>query len=124
METLAREIYEWCKANDLWMDITMYFNGKAWSYNNNWNQYDSKVDAAKKIDEDLYEYENRNPRDYFEYVNEPNIFSMSFEGPLYHVLNAYVPGWVRLEEELQNIFKKYGLYYELGHAWNLSAYEI
>ena len=49
---------------------------------------------------------------------------MSFEGPLYDVLNAYVPGWVKKEDEFRKLFEKYGFYYELGNAWNLSAYEI
>lgn len=58
------------------------------------------------------------PRDYFEYVREPNILSMSFEGTLYDILNNH-DMFV-----LQDLFSKYGLYYELGNAWNLSAYPI
>ena len=118
-EALARDIFEWCKANDLWGDNVIYFNGKAWQNDDIWG-----IDKGKYIAEDLYEYENKEPRDYFEYCNEPNILSMSFEGPLNHVLNAYVDGWVELEEEFNALFKKYGLYYEMGHAWNLSAYEL
>ena len=53
-----------------------------------------------------------------------NTLSMSFEGPLYHVLNRYVRGWTKLESELQKLFEKHGYYYEMGHAWNLSAYEL
>jgi hypothetical protein len=49
---------------------------------------------------------------------------MSFEGPLYAVLNASVNGWVKLEDQFQKIFKKHGYYYELGYAWSLSAYEL
>ena len=62
--------------------------------------------------------ENVDPKRYFKYVREPNIFSMSFEGRLYEILN-YEDMFV-----FENIFKKYGLYYELGDAWNLSAYPI
>ena len=58
------------------------------------------------------------PRDYLQYVREPNILSMSFEGPLYQILNCHDMF------ALQNLFSKYGLYYELGDAWNLSAYPI
>ena len=47
---------------------------------------------------------------------------MSFEGPLYEVLNGY--GSSHLEEEFVKIFDKYGLYYELGNAWNLTACEV
>lgn len=117
-ERLAKEIYNWCKKNELWCDITIYFNGKAWSYSSTWGN-----ESGKQIDEDLYEYENKNPLDYFEYAN-PKTLSMSFEGPLYRVLNGYTHGWVKLENEFMNMFEKYGYYFEYGHAWNLSAYEL
>lgn len=40
------------------------------------------------------------------------------------MLNGYTRGWVGLEDKFGKLFEKYGLYYELGHAWNLSAWEI
>ena len=49
---------------------------------------------------------------------------MSFEGGLNHVLNAYVSGWTKLEQQFSKLFAKYGLYYEMGYHWSLSAYEI
>ena len=56
-------------------------------------------------------------------MREPeNILSMSFEGPLYYVLNGYEGG--HLAEEFMKIFEKYGLYWELGNAWNLTACEV
>lgn len=67
--------------------------------------------------------ENVNPKDYFEYVGE-NILCMSFEGPLYELLNCYVPlsYYNSVEGEFRGILQKYGLYYELGNAWNLSTF--
>lgn len=118
MEKLAKDIYGFCVKKHLWGDCTIYFNGKAWSSMSSLNG-----DVGVKIDENLYEYENRNPKDYFEYGN-PDTLSMSFEGPLYEVLNAYMPGWVKLEDQFSKLFTKYGLYYEMGYAWSLSAYEI
>jgi hypothetical protein len=118
MEMLARDIYDWCMEHDLWHDCCIYFNGKAWASWSNWCNED-----GEEIDKGLYEFQSRNPKDYFEYGN-PDTLSMSFEGPLNHVLNAYVPGWIKLETELFQIFEKHGMYYEMGHAWNLSAYEI
>lgn len=118
MELLARDIYDWCVKNDLWGDNIIYFNGKAWSSSSEWGMV-----SGKKIDEELYEYENKNPLDYFEYAN-PNTLSMSFEGSLNHVLNGYVYGWVKLEAEFSKLFEKYGFYYEMGYAWSLSAYKI
>lgn len=117
-KALARDIYDWCKVNDVWGDNTIYFNKKAWSNSSTWG-----IENGKCIDDELYEYPCKNPKDYFEYVREPNILSMSFEGDLYYVLNGYISNW-ELEEEFLALFEKYGLYYEMGHAWNLSAYEI
>ena len=114
---LAIDIYEWCKKHDLWGDNIIYFDGKAWSNSEEWGSV-----KGKKITDDLYEYEDKNPRDYFEYVN-PKTLSMSFEGSLNHILNGYTDRSIRLEEEFSKLFKKYDLYYELGNAWNLSSYE-
>ena len=115
---LAIDIYEWCVKHDLWGDNTIYFDGKAWSNSEAWGGV-----KGKKIAEDLYEYDDKNPCDYFEYGN-PETLSMSFEGSLYYILNGYTSRAWKLEEQFNNLFKKYNLYYELGHAWNLAAYDI
>lgn len=120
---LAIDIYDFCKKHDLWGDNIIYFDGKAWAAFDSWHRANGESELGKKIADDLYEYENRNPLDYFEYAN-PKTLSMSFEGPLYEVLNGYVRGWVKLEAEFLKLFEKYGFYYELGYAWSLSAYEI
>lgn len=115
MENLAKEIYEWCKTKELWGDNIIYFNNKAWANLNEWGGI-----RGKKINEDLYEYTNKNPLDYFEYAN-PDTLSMSFEGSLYEVLNY---GNWKTVEEFEKLFVKYGYYYELGNAWNLAATEL
>ena len=69
-----------------------------------------------------YFEDEADPNNYFEYVREPNILSMSFEGVLYDVLNGYYGG--KKEAEFSKILEKYGLYYEIGNAWNLSIYEV
>ena len=115
---LAIDIYEWCKKHDLWGDNIIYFDGKAWSNSEMW-----RGEKGKKIAEDLYEYEDKDPCDYFEYGNQDTL-SMSFEGSLNYVLNGYARNSWRLEEQFSKLFEKYNLYYELGHAWNLSAYKI
>ena len=118
MEMLAKDIYNWCIKKDLWGDNIIYFNGKAWSSSSTWSGV-----KGKKIAKDLYEYEDKNPLDYFEYAN-PDTLSMSFEGSLNHVLNGYSYGWVKLEAEFLSLFEKYGYYYEMGYSWSLSAYKI
>ena len=116
IEQLTKEIHQFLVAHDLWVDTHIYFNGKCWSTN-------SKDSTEFCYNQNKYfEYE-ANPKDYFEYVREPeNILSMSFEGNLYDVLNGY---WgAKIKKEFSNILEKYGLYYELGNAWNLTCYEI
>lgn len=118
-EELATEIFEWLYANKLWTDVCIYFNGKCWSSN-------AKDNKEFCYNEHRYfEYE-ANPKDYFEYVAEPNILSMSFEGGLYEVINYdyEFKHWAELLNEFNQIFLKYSLYFELGNAWNLTAYEI
>ena len=117
-ESLAKDIYNWCKLRDLWDDNTIYFDGKAWSKSDNWGGV-----KGKKIAEDLYEYDDKDPSTYFEYANSKTL-SMSFEGGLYSVLNCYVLGWSKLEAEFLKLFEKYDCYYEMGNSWNLSVYKI
>jgi hypothetical protein len=117
-KSLAIDIYEWCKKHDLWGDNIIYFDEKAWSSSSEWAGV-----KGKKIADDLYEYENKNPCDYFEYGN-PETLSMSFEGSLNYILNGYMRRSYELEEQFIKLFKKYDLYYEMGHAWNLAAYEM
>lgn len=118
-ESLARDIYNWCKQHGLWGDNTIYFDGKAWASDRRaW-----QGQLPNQIDEDLFEYADRDPRNYFEYAN-PDTVSMSFEGPLWAVLNGDVLGWVELEAEFLALFEKYGMYYELGNSWNLSCYQV
>lgn len=123
MGKIALAIYEWCKSYDLWGDNIIYFDGHAIS--NSWHWGFDSCDEVLSEEEDapLYFYEEKNPRDYFEYVN-PETLSMSFEGDLYSVLNAYCPGWTKLEDEFRKLIESFGYYYEMGHAWNLTLYKM
>ena len=116
-EELATEIFDWLVNHELWVDTFIYFNGKRWGTSN-------KNNTEFCYNERRYFEDEAEPKDYFEYVREPNILSMSFEGGLYDILNGYVGGWVELAEEFDKIFEKYGLFYELGNAWNLTCYEL
>lgn len=112
-EALANDIYTWCLEHDCWQDVYIYYNGKRMGTSgHDKNGKEVYCYGGKPYIEDDYD-----PRDYFEYVREPNILSMSFEGPLYEVLDNDM-------EALEELFKKYGLYYEFGDTWNLSAYPV
>ena len=117
-ERVATEIREWMLDNEIWIDTRIYFNGKAYgTRDENHNYFYNDRNH-------LVVLENMNPLDYFEYVN-PETISMSFEGPLYDVLNYCGGGYTdKLEREFSEILAKYGLYYELGNAWNLTCGEL
>lgn len=113
IEQFVSDIMIYLTKNHLDSGVSIYANNKRVR-----NEYDwRKPDEPPKF---IVE-ENMNPFDYFEYANHEHILSMSFEGPLYDELN-YVGG--KKTEGLDKIFKKYGCYWELGNAWNLSAYPL
>lgn len=117
---MANEIRKWLIDHEMWIDTTIYFDGVAYSTD------DGEGHFYYNDPEHLVELPDKNPRDYFEYVNPNHILSMSFEGDLYDVLNYEweFPGYTELQEEFAAIFHKYGTYYELGDAWNMSVYKM
>ena len=112
---LANEIREWLLKNEMWIDTIIYFDGKAYA------PWDKKGNFYYNDREHLIEYES-DPKDYFEYVGNPHILSMSFEGPLYDLINYDFSH--PLLKEFDSIFEKHGLVYELGDAWNLTCYRL
>lgn len=111
IERLANEIIAFLEANDIASDVSIYYNG---------NVVRSKTEY-KGDGEYSYTWvktENVDPHKYFEYAAYDHILSMSFEGGLYDVLN-YSGG--RKMDKFMEILEKYGLYYELGNAWNLTC---
>lgn len=102
IETIAKTIINELVKRNLDINVSLYYNNKRVSH------------IAIPVIEP-----NINPLDYFEYVAEKHILSMSFEGALYTEIN-YGDGapW------LQQLLDTYGLYYELGNAWNLTVYPV
>lgn len=110
-EKTANAILKFINSKKLYGDIRIYFNEKAFEVD-----YQGNVKTI----------ENINPKDYFEYAN-PETVAMSFEGEFYNVINGlvyYNGGYWKLYEQFNNLIKKYGYYFELGNAWNLSLYKI
>lgn len=115
---LKEAIYQFLKKNGLWSDVRIYTDGKCWAT-------DDGDGRGVHVTPDCYLIEDIDPRDYFEYVHNPHILSMSFEGSLYECLNGYAGDYGgQMESEFSDLLAKYGLYYELGNAWNLSCYPI
>jgi hypothetical protein len=102
IEQLANEIKTWLEEHNFANDVAIYYNGQQDDYDGGW-----------KITH------NVDPHDYFEYAAYEHILSMSFEGKLYEVLNYGPYIW---EEQFNKLFEKYGVYFELGDAWNLTCY--
>lgn len=112
IEDLADSIYRLFKKNGMWMDSRIYFNGGC---------IDNKDENGKYYyDGSVFYHQDMDPRRYFEFVNPDHILSMSFEGPIYHMFNygQYRP----VKKKFDELLKRFGVYYELGHAWNLSCY--
>lgn len=114
IENLANEIITFLVREELASDVSIYFNGKVMRSNGGYND-----DGYYTLGWETTE--NVNPHDYFDYCAYDHILSMSFEGPLYDLLNY---SFGRKEETFRKIFEKYGLYFELGNSWNLSVYPI
>lgn len=117
IEELAVEIRTFLLGKGYWQDTDIYFNGKCFS------THDKKTDKYYYNDpEHLVVNENEDPSTYFEYVNPEHILSMSFEGPTCEMIYYGVDNTTR--RQFDQIFEKYGLYYEMGNHWNLSCYYI
>lgn len=107
-EELAYKIIDFFKERDMWFDSAIYFNGHCIKSNSD----------KKYIDRPNFEFYDR---------SDPTAISMRFEGPIYELLNFY---WEDSEasnqiiEDFNALLKEYGLYYELGNAWNLALYKI
>lgn len=95
---MAYEVMDFLIENELQNDVRIYFNNKCIYYKNK-----------------IVEIDDISPKDYFKYVAENHILSMSFEGALYEVLYDDM-------FYLTPFFNKYGLYDEMGNQWNLTLY--
>ena len=61
IEKLAKEIRQFLIDNNMWVDVRIYFNGKAFATDDGKNFYYNDP-------EHLVVLENMNPKDYFDYV--------------------------------------------------------
>lgn len=118
IEKLAVEVRQFLLDNLLWQDVDIYFNGKSFM------TYDEKTKKYYYNDPDhLFVLEDEDPSEYFSYAAEDHILSMTFTGPLYDLIKyPQAEGNQEKLDKFNQIFTKYGLYYELGDSWNLSCY--
>lgn len=120
----AAEIVKFLKENHLWLDVRVYFNRMCFATDNG-KGIGTLRESRTETNGPLYFIPDIDPRDYFQYVNPNHILSMSFEGPFYECLNGYAGDYgYEIEAEFRQLLQKYGCYYELGDAWNLSVYKL
>lgn len=117
IEKLAVEFREFLLEHDMWQDVSIYFNGKRFGCRNPEDGHYYYNDR-----EHLFVEEGIHPETYFEYVNPEHILSMSFEGPVCHMLSYNC--CPEIQVKFDKIFEKWGLYYEFGNHWNFSCYYI
>lgn len=113
---LMEDIIKYLQKHEMFEMITIYVNGHKYT--------DDKRENAIECSTKYGPYYDNGPCDVttiLEY-NNPDILTMSFEGPLYHAYNGY-SGHTSAEEDIQKICNKYNLYPEQGYAWSLAVYE-
>lgn len=115
---LASEIIRFLIEHELWFDTNIYTDGYCFSSNkrSNYEQIDGYSEPVWKSKTD-------DIKPTCEYANE-NTLTMTFEGPLYEVLNYCLDMEYcdKLTKEFNAILEKYKMYYEQGHEWSLSLY--
>ena len=117
---LAMDIYNFCCENEMWDDTAIYFDNKALTSRDEWNG-----ENGVKIDDALYLYDDKNPKDYMEYIN-PDGLSCSFDCNfgLHTLINDWGANFPITYETFCGIFEKCGLYFELGHSWYITTAEL
>ena len=111
---VANEIREWLLAHDMWIDTRIYFDGHVYATDDPETRKEYYNDR-----EHLIEFDD-DPSRYVEYYSENGI-TMTFEGPLYELINY--DDWSELYEEFCGLFRKHGLWFELGYAWSLATFD-
>jgi uncharacterized protein YyaL (SSP411 family) len=114
---LAKEIRQFLLDREMWVDVTIYFNGMAYSTSDGQGHY------YYNDPEHLVELQGQDPKNVCDYVGP--YLTMTFEGDFYEVMNGYKGryGWT-VHDKFVELLRKYGLYYELGNSWNLSVFDM
>jgi len=116
MEALALKMIDYFAKKGYWTEMGIYVNNKRLASDNLRGTY---TKATTEGGVAYFIEENIDVKDYIEYSN-PETLTIYFEGPLYHTINYDDYDYLN---KLDNKFlKPYGLYFEQGHAWNMSAY--
>ena len=120
-EKIANDLKKFIQSIDCWIDVCIFYNGKAISSNKKWNKWEGVLIEESK-DEfgevmKVYEYDNiESPKYWTQYANEETV-TVLFDGAFYEWLHYY-GDWSKLEK----ILTSYGAYFEFGNMNDLSIY--
>lgn len=117
-ERFAMKIIEWLAKRELWYEVAIYVNGKCYSADGSDKTKNPVRLQTPKDGVTYYVTDVPDPTVIVEYAN-PDLITMTFEGPLYQALNYDND----IEQAFMDLFDRHGLYFEYGYAWSLSAYE-
>ena len=117
MTKLAFKLMEYFHKNEMWDSTIIYAAGKrylspGYAYNKE-HLYKTYKDDIKYVEEDA------DVKDYVSYSN-PDTVTIAFEGLLYDIIDNDFGFILKLDKKF---LEPYGLYFELGNQWNMSAYE-
>lgn len=113
-QKIADEIIEFLQERELFHDVSLYVNNKRYSSNKSKSSH-----AVKTKFGEYYATDNVNVKDCVEYSN-PDLITMTFEGPFYEELNYSSDGTTY--EAFSELLNKHGMYFEQGYAWSLAVY--
>lgn len=114
---LAKEIRQFLLDHEMWVDVTIYFNGMAYSTDDRQGHY------YYNDPEHLVELQDQDPTKFCDWVGP--YLTMTFEGDFYDVMNGYLGRYgYKVEDEFHELLRKHGVYSELGNSWNLSVYDM
>ena len=111
---LMIELIEYLQKNELYDMVYIYTNGRMYSSDPNKNAEQKTTRFGP-----FYDCGEITPSTKY---NNPETITVTFEGSLYDAYNGYIHEST-VEEDIQKICDKYGLYPEQGYAWDFSLYE-
>ena len=114
---MAEEIRKFFLDNDMWVDTRIYFNGKAFSTDDEYGYYYNDPNH-------LVVLEDQDPHKYVDYVGD--VLTITSEGDFCGAMNNYCEygskwDW-KIQEGFNDILKTYGCYAEEGHHWSWGVY--
>lgn len=122
-EKIANDIKKFIQSIDCWIDVCIFYNGKAISSNKKWNKWEGVLNEDSKNDfwevMKVYKYDNiESPKYWTEYANEKTV-TVLFDGEFYEWLHYYGD-----LNKLEKILTPYSAYLEFGTMNDLSIYFI